>query len=102
MLRDNGLPSLERIELFRRVSQVDAGERSADSVGALEPKGEFYTWSSGMFDTAQGKRGMWLAFGSDLGGVTVFRASPAFTGGPREHEVAVLLSRDRLKNGERV
>lgn len=102
MLRDKGLPSLERIELFRRIAQVDAGERPADSVGALEPEDEFYVWSSKMFDTAQGERGMWLAFGSGSGGVTVLRASRTFTGGPREHEVAVFLSRDRLRSGELV
>lgn len=80
------------------MAQVDKGERSPGSFGDPVAPG-LYVWSSEMFDTEQGGRGIWLCYEPPGDGAAILRAFSTYTGGPREAEVAVLVARDRLRSG---
>lgn len=97
---DEGIPSVDRIEVLRKMAQIDRGERSPASFGEEAAPG-LYVWSSEMFETSQGRRGIWLSYEPPGDGATILRAFATYTGGPRESEVAVLVSRDRQQNGTR-
>jgi len=100
VMDDRGIPSLERIEVLRKMAQIDKGKRSPASFGEEAAPG-VYVWSSDMFETSQGRRGIWLSYEPPGDGATILRAFATFTGGPRESEVAVLVSRDRQQGGTR-
>ncbi len=103
MVFDEGIPSMDRIELLRRIAEVDAGTRSPDTVGEPDPDfPSFRVWRSVMFETDQGRRSMWLAYEvAATGGVTVLRASSRFIGTAQEIASARAQARDRQLNGVR-
>ena len=98
VIQDSGIPSLDRVEMLRKMAQIDRGDRPPGSFGDAAAAG-LYVWSSDMFDTAQGRRGILLCYQPPGEGAAILRAFSTFTGGPREAEVAVLVSRDRLQSG---
>ena len=104
VLRDEGIPSMDRIELLRRIAQVDAGERAPATFGEPDPSvPTFQVWRSVMFETPQGTRGIWLAYDAgEAGGVTVLLASARFIGAPRESTLALAQASDRQVNGTRL
>lgn len=104
VLRDEGIPSMDRIELLRRIAQVDVGERTPATFGEPDPSvPTFQVWRSVMFETPQGTRGIWLAYESgETGGVTVLLASARFIGAPQESRLALAQARDRQVNGTRL
>lgn len=97
---DEEIPSLDRIEVLRKMAQIDQGKRSPASFGQEVAPG-LYVWSSEMFETSQGRRGIWLSYEPPGDGAVILRAFATYTGGPREDEVAVLVSRDRQRHGTR-
>ncbi|MXN63604.1 hypothetical protein GR183_01700 [Stappia sp. GBMRC 2046] len=103
VLEDSQIPSLVRIELMRRLADIDGGRRAPDAFGtAQDSNPEFYVWISDPFDTEQGRRQIWLAYEHAGNGTTVLHVFATFTGGARQSEYALDVTVDRQRLGSRV